>query len=75
MAKQVSFNQWLSLESTRLAFPALAKSWQTTRGRLTRQTVIDRAAKAGVSAAEAGNAYDQYLRATGQPAAVPVALP
>lgn len=70
MSKPVSFNQWLSLETTRAAFPALSKAWKTTRGRLTRQTVIDRAAEAGVTAAEAGNAYDQYLRATGQPAAI-----
>ena len=60
----VSFNQWLSLQSTG-PHAALAAVWRTTRGRLTRQTVVDRAGKAGVDAATAGGAYDAYCQAVG----------
>ncbi len=62
----VSFNQWISLQGD-TPHGALAQVWRTTRGRLTRQTVVDRAAKAGVDGTLAGQAYDAYCRAVGLP--------
>ena len=61
----VSFNQWLSLQNEHPHYAPLAQVWRTTRGRLTRQTVVDRAGKAGVDAATAGGAYDAYCQAVG----------
>jgi hypothetical protein len=54
----VSFNQWLSLQRTG-PYAAIAAAWKTTRGRLTRQTVIDRAGPDG------GAAWDAYCLAVG----------
>ena len=62
----VSFNQWLSLQRG-TEHDAMARTWRTTRGRLTRQTVIDRGILAGVDSDAAGNAYDAYCMAVGLP--------
>jgi hypothetical protein len=61
-APKISFNQWLTFQHDG-PFAALAKAWTTTRGRLTRQTVIDRAGLCGVSMTLAAAAYDAYLSA------------
>ncbi len=68
MATRVSFNQWLLLQAhgSPLGLDTLAARWVTTRGRLTRQSVEERAVREcgqlpGVGAA----AYDAYCAAVG----------
>lgn len=63
----VSFNMWLSLQGEASGFATLRLVWRTTRGRLTRATVVDRATAAGVDPRLAGAAYDAYCAAVGLP--------
>lgn len=57
----VSFNQWLSLQGGGEYAPVLAV-WVTSRGRLTRDTVVRRVTEADASlGALAGRAFDAYL--------------
>ena len=59
----VSFNQWLSFQRNG-PYALLAQVWVTSRGRLTRNTVIDRAMALGIP--YGGEAYDAYLAAIGR---------
>jgi hypothetical protein len=61
----VSFNMWLSLQGDG-PFTPIRDAWATTRGRLTRATVVARAVRAGASADLAGRAYDAYCLAVGR---------
>ena len=63
----VSFNMWLTLQGPESPFAALRAAWRTSRGRLTRATVVERAQKAGVTPGLAGDAYDTYCLAAGIP--------
>lgn len=67
MSNPISFNQWLSLQTTnpdgRIA--ALAKAWDTRRGRITAQTVAVRSEKLGLGTLAGVVAYTAYLEATG----------
>jgi hypothetical protein len=65
----VSFNMWLSLQKPDGPYGELAQAWKTTRGRLTRATVVERAGAAGVLPHRAGAAYDEYCTAVGLPVA------
>ena len=70
----VSFNMWLTLQTTG-TFVAVARAWRTSRGRLTRATVVERSVKAGVDAHLAGAAYDAYCVAAGIPVQTSASLP
>lgn len=60
---KVSFNQWLSLQTSGDHAPLAAK-WKTQRGRLTRASVEARAVELGLPAGAGGTAFDHYLTAT-----------
>lgn len=67
MATRVSFNQWLSLQKTG-PYAELAAKWKTTRGRLTRTSVMDRAAWLGLTLGDGADAWDAYEAAVATPA-------
>jgi hypothetical protein len=70
----ISFNMWLSLQVGEYA-PVRAV-WTTSRGRLTRDTVVRRVSEVDATlGALAGQAFDAYLVATSLARHVRVALP
>lgn len=65
-APNVSFNQWLRMQKAPgAAHKGLAEKWVTARGRLTRDSILAKGVRSGLTMPEVRQAYDDYLQAIG----------